>query len=188
VTFSSWNTAGGRWLRFNFVGAVGIAVQLVLLALLTRGLDLNYLWATALAVELTVVHNFLWHRRFTWADRVSGKPRDAFLQLARFNLSTGTISVGGNLVFMFCLVGLARLPALPSNLISVAVCSVLNFLAADRWAFRQSFLAGPPASFARHGNHHSSLAPAHVAFEKEDLLPGSEKRSAFADGHGQGGA
>ena len=60
-----------RWLKFNAVGAIGIAVQLAVLTLLKSGLGLNYLLATALAVEVTVLHNFFWHERFTWGDRPS---------------------------------------------------------------------------------------------------------------------
>ena len=57
-------------MKFNLVGALGIAVQLTVLLGLKSGLHLNYLLATALAVETAVVHNFLWHERYTWADRV----------------------------------------------------------------------------------------------------------------------
>ena len=67
----SWRRTGLRWLKFNFVGLIGIGVQLLALALLKSGLHLNYLLATALAVETAVVHNFLWHERFTWRDRVA---------------------------------------------------------------------------------------------------------------------
>ena len=60
-----------RWLKFNAVGAAGIGVQLAVLVSLRAGLHLHYLLATALAVEATVLHNFFWHKRFTWADRKS---------------------------------------------------------------------------------------------------------------------
>lgn len=47
-----------RWLKFNAVGAIGIGLQLSVLALLRSGFGWNYLFSTALAVEITVVHNF----------------------------------------------------------------------------------------------------------------------------------
>ena len=56
-----------RWLKFNAVGTIGIAVQLGALALLTSALRINYLLATGLAVEAAVLHNYLWHELFTWA-------------------------------------------------------------------------------------------------------------------------
>ena len=61
-----WRTTGLRWLKFNLVGGIGIVVQLLALFVLKTAFGLNYLIATALAVEGAVIHNFLWHERFTW--------------------------------------------------------------------------------------------------------------------------
>ena len=58
-----------RWLKFNLVGAIGIVVQLSTLSVLALWLHVHYLVATGLAVEAAILHNFLWHRSFTWADR-----------------------------------------------------------------------------------------------------------------------
>jgi putative flippase GtrA len=60
------NPVAKRWLRFNFVGLVGVGVQLGMLALLVSGLHLGKLTATALAVETAVLHNFVWHELYTW--------------------------------------------------------------------------------------------------------------------------
>ena len=58
-----------RWLAFNGVGALGVIVQLAVLALLVHGASVHYLVATAIAVEAAVLHNFAWHQRWTWRDR-----------------------------------------------------------------------------------------------------------------------
>jgi putative flippase GtrA len=58
-----------RWWRFNLVGAIGIGVQFAALFVVKGVLHFNYLAATAVAVEAAVVHNFVWHDQFTWADR-----------------------------------------------------------------------------------------------------------------------
>ena len=71
-----------RWLKFNAVGASGIVVQLVTLTVLKSALKMDYLFATALAVEAAVVHNYFWHERFTWADRGSRRWADAGCRLA----------------------------------------------------------------------------------------------------------
>jgi putative flippase GtrA len=60
-----------RWCKFNLVGAIGILVQFAALFFLKSVVHFNYLAATALAVEAAVVHNFVWHERYTWADRVA---------------------------------------------------------------------------------------------------------------------
>jgi len=58
-----------RWCRFNFVGAIGMGVQLGSLALLNQGMPGHYLVVTALALEITLLHNFAWHVGYTWRDR-----------------------------------------------------------------------------------------------------------------------
>ena len=124
-----------RWMKFNLVGAVGIGVQLASLWILTT-FGLGYLLATALAVEAAVLHNFIWHERFTWLDRAGGHLRASLSRLWRFNLTTGAVSILGNLVLMRMLVGAAHLRPIVANLISIAVCSLANFIVSDRWVFR----------------------------------------------------
>jgi dolichol-phosphate mannosyltransferase len=124
-----------RWMKFNLVGGFGIAVQLLMLWLLTA-FGVGYMLATALAVESAVLHNFVWHERFTWVDRRNGDVPQSVTRLVRFNLSTGAISIVGNLLFMRLLVGQARLRPILANMIAIAACSVLNFIVSDRWVFR----------------------------------------------------
>lgn len=131
----TWGTLGLRWLKFNAVGAAGIVVQLAVLVLLKSGVGVNYLLATALAVEAAVLHNFFWHQRFTWADRASVSPRQTLNRLLRFNLATGSLSILGNLVIMRLLVGRFHIHYVVANLITIAACSVANFLVSHRFVF-----------------------------------------------------
>lgn len=124
-----------RWGKFNLVGAMGMAVQLGALALFTRWAPGHYLWATAAAIEITLLHNFAVHLCFTWRDR-----RDDSLiigRLVRFHLSNGLVSLAGNLALMRILVHEARLPVLVSNGIAILCCSVVNFGLGDNWAFAE---------------------------------------------------
>ena len=61
----SWGAGLVRWAKFNVVGAIGVLLQLALIVLFTRVLRFPYLVATFIAVELTVLHNFAWHERYT---------------------------------------------------------------------------------------------------------------------------
>jgi putative flippase GtrA len=126
-----------RWLKFNFVGGVGIAVQFAALFLLKSVLHLQYLAATAIAVEAAILHNFAWHERFTWRDHVQPSWRLSLPRLVRFNLSTGTISILGNLGLMRMLVGQGHMNYLLANAIAIAMCSLANFLVSDDWAFKR---------------------------------------------------
>lgn len=124
----------GRWLRFNAVGAIGIVVQTGALALLKGALKMDYLVATALAVETAVLHNFVWHERWTWKDRTASH-RGALGRLVRFNLSNGLISIVVNLVFMRVLAGRFHFPYMAANFIGIAAGSLANYLASDRLVF-----------------------------------------------------
>lgn len=127
-----------RWMKFNFVGGIGIAVQFAALFLLKSVLYFDYLVATAIAVEAAVVHNFVWHEQFTWADRVErerGWWRAALGRFVRFNLANGAVSILGNVSLMRVLVGEGHMNYLLANAIAIALCSIANFVASDAWVF-----------------------------------------------------
>ena len=124
-----------RWLKFNTVGAMGLAVQLLILALLLSILKPHYVWATVLAVETAVIHNFFWHWRWTWADRGHRDVRRMLAALMRFNLSNGLISLLGTVLCTVVLTGFFRLNPLLANVLSLVPCCVINYLVSDRLVF-----------------------------------------------------
>ena len=146
-----------RLLRFQIVGGLGIVVQMTVLYTLTALAGVNFLPATAIAVSLTLLHNFLWHTRWTWADRraprqqlgsntacgdrASGRALSPSLttveQFVRFVAANGVVSLSGNVVLMSLLVGALQLAPLPANLLAIALCGGLNFILADRVVFSE---------------------------------------------------
>jgi len=131
-------SVGIRWLKFNFVGGIGIAVQFAALFLLRGVLHFHYLMATAIAVEAAVVHNFVWHEQFTWSDRVQSSGRSSIPRFARFNLTTGSVSIIGNLALMKLMVGIGHMDYLLANAVAIALCSLANFLVSEGWVFEKS--------------------------------------------------
>lgn len=125
-----------HWLKFNAVGVLGFALQTGTLFLLTHTTHfVGYLVATAIAVELAVLNNFVWHQRWTWRDRPSATMGETLGRLLKFNITNGLVSLAGNLVFMSILVGRLHLNITVANVISVVLCSLVNFVLADRIAF-----------------------------------------------------
>ena len=141
---SLWGSSIQRPAKFALVGAIGVGVQLATLAALTA-VGLHYLWATGFAVEAAVLHNFLWHQRFTWSDRGASRLAETAVRLFRFHLSNGAISILGSLLLMRWFVGHLGMSVLASNLLTIAACSLGNFLASDRWVF----LSPVPAKSSR---------------------------------------
>ena len=125
-----------HWIKFNVVGVGGFLLQAAALFVLTHSAhSISYLAATALAVEMAVLNNFVWHQLWTWKDRPTKTKTETLQRLAKFNVSTGLVSIVGNLAFMSVLVGRLRVTIVLANLISVLACSLLNFVLADRIAF-----------------------------------------------------
>lgn len=137
-----------RAARFVGVGVAGFAVQALALWGLTAS-GLPYTVATALAVEAAILHNFLWHERWTWGDRGAGLNACNYERAAcshghngnrlgrflRFNGATALVSIAGNVAVMWLFAGWLRLPLLLANLLAVLALSALNFLAADHLIF-----------------------------------------------------
>ena len=126
-----------RWLKFNFVGAVGIGVQMGTFAALKGGLGMDYMPATALAVEMAVLHNFVWHERFTWKGRVESGVGAATLRLVKFHAGNGVVSILGNLALVRLMVGAAHWNPYAANLASIAACALVNFAVSEWFVFRR---------------------------------------------------
>lgn len=136
---------GHRFLLFDVGGVVaigGIAVTLIGSAIRNarvlyraerlpeRHAQVAYLLATAIAIELTIVHNFVWHVHWTWRDRPV-PAIDLARRLVVFNLANGAISIFGNLGLMAVLVDVAGVQYLLANLLSAIACSLANFAVSD---------------------------------------------------------
>jgi putative flippase GtrA len=129
-------TAFTRWCRFNLVGVIGMAFQLAWVAALGRLLPARPLLVTATALELTLLHNFLWHQRYTWRGRgVELRPFQTVTRLLRFHLSNGAVSFAGNLLLVRLLMAHTRLPLILATAVAIVFCSLVNFLLGERWVF-----------------------------------------------------
>ncbi len=130
-----------RWLEFSLVGLMGAAVQLGILHALTAHGGIRPLVAIAIAIELTLVHNFLWHERLTWRDRPSSGWRQRMRQVVAFHLANGGVSLVGNLGMTEVLLRYEGLHVITANLVAVCLCSVGNFFLGDRWVFQNDAVA-----------------------------------------------
>jgi putative flippase GtrA len=91
------------------------------------------------SVEVAVLHNFVWHEAFTWADR---RAPNRLIRLLKFNLTTGALSIAGNLAFTKVLAE-SGISYIAANAISIALCSFINFFLNDRFVFAHCRTASP---------------------------------------------
>ena len=142
-----------RWLTYNAVGVMGMGVQLLTLIGLTELGGLNYLVATAAAVETAILHNFFWHERWTWGARLVRPAQGRWGRLLRFNLVSGTLSITGNVLFTGLYATSLGLHYVVANVLAIGSCSLVNFVANDRLVFHQkerlTMAASLPSSAVR---------------------------------------
>jgi len=115
---------------------MGAILQLTLVWLLTECFGILSTAAVLVAVEVTILHNFAWHERFTWSHRGFKSSRQLVQRLWRFHAGNGLVSLAGNTALMYCLVERLKAPVLPAAAGAIVICSFANFLIADRWVFR----------------------------------------------------
>jgi len=146
------------WTRFLAVGALGFVLQIgALTTLALAGVPTAI--ATAGAIEIAILHNFLWHERWTWPDRAKGRgagergARARFTCFLRFNGAAALVSLVGNVALTVWLVDGLGLPLAVGNAIAVAALAAINFLLADRWVFTsqaEAWDAGGPLAGDNH--------------------------------------
>jgi putative flippase GtrA len=131
-----------RFLRFLVAGLGGFAVQIATLAALTQLLGVHYVIATAIAVEVAILANFVSHELWTWRTRLREYGGAGTLgRLLRFNALTALTSIAGSVLVTTFLVETVSMVPIVANSISVIVLGALNFVGSDRFVFRAAALA-----------------------------------------------
>jgi len=123
-----------RWIRFNVVGVMGFALQTVTLSLLVQWAGLSAGLAVTVAVLVAVSHNFLWHEHVTWP---SLPRKDRLARWVSFHVSTGILSVLGNIGVTTLVMAVTGLSVVFANMVAVVSMSLVNFWVSDRVVFRE---------------------------------------------------
>lgn len=128
--------APGRLLRFLIVGASGVAVNQGALVFLHGVWRWPLAPASAVAVEASILSNFVFNALWTWRDVFEGGIRRWLyrgLQYHAVTLAAAATNILG-------LVVLARgfgMDYRTANLVAIGIGSALTYLASDRWVFRR---------------------------------------------------
>jgi putative flippase GtrA len=118
-----------RLVRFGIVGLVGVGVNLVIVRLLFGQLHWAPLFASAIAVEASIIGNFLGNNRWTFSQRT--------ISLARF-LRYNLTALGGlaitSLTFTLLLQH-TNAPYLLADVVGIGLATGWNFAASTLWTW-----------------------------------------------------
>src|ERR1700730_15815455 len=113
-----------RWLKFNTVGVGGAVVQLCALWMLQHFTSMPFILAVTMAVEIAILHNFVWHEAWTWR----GTPvADRGRRLFRFHVANVFVSIVSNIVLTYLYKEVAGLPLVTANFAAILTAALLNF-------------------------------------------------------------
>lgn len=116
--------------RFAVVGLLGLAVNNVLLWLLTAHAGLYYLASSAIATEVAIVHNFILNHRWTFgSSRRAASVDMTFLRYNAVALGGLALTVG----VLFVLTHFAGMFYLLANPLAVAAGAIWNYLMCLAW-------------------------------------------------------
>jgi putative flippase GtrA len=117
-------------LKFAGVGCVGVGVNTGVLYVLDRLLGLPLVAASAIAVELAVISNYLMNERWTFATR-----QVSFRRFVKFNIaSLCGLTLNVAIVWSLARFGIYFLAA---NLVGIAVGFAGNFILSSIWVWGQ---------------------------------------------------
>jgi dolichol-phosphate mannosyltransferase len=135
--------------RFTLVGGCGIVVNLSVLSLLAQFTSLNLIGASALAIEVSILTNFLLHMKFTFREpieslhtSIAGSIEDAksstswFKQLGLFNSSSLATAVLSLAVFAILHTTL-QMNYLVAQFIGIVAAFALNYQVSSRLIWRR---------------------------------------------------
>jgi putative flippase GtrA len=118
-----------RLWRFALVGASGTILNTVVLVIMHQSAHLPLLVASAVAVEISILYNFIWNNRWTF-----GQNTWSFQRLARFNMvSLGGLSVTS--ATLWALVTYGDIPYVVANLAGIGCATVWNFVINSLWTW-----------------------------------------------------
>ncbi len=117
--------------KFSMVGLSGILVNQGMLILLHQLFDVNIKYAGIIAIELSIISNFMLNNFWTWQKGLS----DGFcLRFLKYHLVT-LFSGGFNYGTLLLLTSL-NIHYFIANLIGIGIGMVINFIINHNWTFK----------------------------------------------------
>jgi len=125
-----------RFVKFCLVGGSGVVVNMGLLWLLTEVVGLFYLVSAAIAIETSIINNFILNDIWTFKDRRAPGMAARLMRLLKFNL-VSAVGIGINMGVLWTCTEVLGIYYLISNLIGIAAAMLWNFIINLSWTWRR---------------------------------------------------
>lgn len=122
-----------RLIKFGLVGFSGVIVNTGLLYFFTKKFGLNYKISSIIAIETSIISNFLLNDLWTWRDR---NKVHLYNRIVRYHISSSITSLIFNWGLLILLTDYFKLFYIISNLIGIGFGMVSNFILNNFWTFK----------------------------------------------------
>lgn len=127
-----------RGTKFNLVGWLGMVVNSGCLYFFKGILGVPLIPASLLSIEIAIIHNFIWHRYWTWKDRKSDHPLPFLKQLIVYNLMTGLVDLVVNVTILWVLTTFFGVYYLIANIAGMIMGPFIKFWLNEKIIFKES--------------------------------------------------
>ena len=124
-----------EFVKFCMVGFSGVIVNLGIYIILTRILNIDYKIAAPVAIEISILTNFLLNHIWTFNKRKSVSPW--LNKLGKFHVVSGIAGIANYITFL-SLIFILSLHDILSNLIGIGVGTLINYSLNSMWTWRET--------------------------------------------------
>jgi len=136
IFMNTFKLPAKRAFKFGSVGVSGVIVNTSILYFFTEQCGLDYRISSLIAIELSIINNFVWNSLWTWADKKVTSKRNWSKRFIKFHLSSALTAFVVNYGLLILFTEVFHLQYQLSNLIGIATGSLLNFFFSHFWVFR----------------------------------------------------
>lgn len=124
-----------RIVKFGLVGTWGFVVNMFFLWFFTETVGLFYLFSSLIAIEISLINNYVFNDLWTWRDRGKEGKKEYLKRMLQYH-TTASAAMLTNIAILWVLTELADVYYLASNVFGILCGAVLNFFLNDRWTFK----------------------------------------------------
>jgi dolichol-phosphate mannosyltransferase len=121
------------------VSWIGMGVNTAFLYLFKGILGIPIIPASMMAIEIAIIHNFIWYRNWAWADRREQSARLPFFrQLLLYNVATGAVDLLVNVSILWLLYRFFGVYYLVANIIGMILGPFIKFWLNEKIIFKET--------------------------------------------------
>lgn len=126
-----------RFIKFCIVGASGVGVNFGVFWLLHSQFNVYDLIANPIAIEISILSNFLFNDIWTWGDRRQIGIKALLGRLVRYHVVTSAVAALTDMLALWVLTRFFEMNPYIAKAIGIGLGTVLNFTLNHFWTFRQ---------------------------------------------------